>query len=535
MKENINPGANPGSKVLQASFWKSIRTLTQANLAWLWLIIGFMLLPFTAWQNVISLAAWLAPVFLLRFERTCSRRRLVVPLIIIVYMGAILFDWRNGPGDTLSIVIGIITSLVRGILLMLPYLADKQLGSRLGSWGRLMVFPLAFTGVDWVMSLLNSITTHGSAAYSQYPILPLVQIISVTGMWGLTFLIAWFASTVNACWEASFRWRAMRGRLIVFACVMLVALVYGSLRLSFTHGQLLDASDRTVKVAAITNEAIFAPLGSMDLGTFNKSSDAEREAIRPQFQAANDVLFGRIESVLQEGAQIVVTQETAGLILEEDEQQVLERASTLAKQYRAYLDITFWVFSRTRALPFIHNQTYLIAPAGQVEWTYEKTHPVFGGENFIVIPGSGELPILDTPYGRLSAAICNDLNFPALLLQTGRNKVDILIAPFNDEPEISVQNPAEAAYRTVENGVFTIRAAGRGPSMVIDPVGRVLASQDYFTTNNHVMVADLPLYSLQTVYSRIGDSFAYLCIAALVLLTARAMLRRKQAAPVSKD
>jgi apolipoprotein N-acyltransferase len=49
------------------------------------------------------------------------------------------------------------------------------------------------------------------------------------------------------------------------------------------------------------------------------------------------------------------------------------------------------------------------------------------------------------------------------------------------------------------------------------------------------MVADLPLYSLQTVYSRIGDSFAYLCIAALVLLTAWAMLRRKQAAPVSKD
>jgi hypothetical protein len=29
------------------------------RLAWLWLLVGFALLPFTAWQNVIPLAAWL--------------------------------------------------------------------------------------------------------------------------------------------------------------------------------------------------------------------------------------------------------------------------------------------------------------------------------------------------------------------------------------------------------------------------------------------------------------------------------------------
>jgi apolipoprotein N-acyltransferase len=391
-----------------------------------------------------------------------------------------------------------------------------------------MVFPLAFASVDWVKSLFSSMTTAGSPASSQYPILPLVQIISITGIWGLTFLIAWFASTVNACWEGSFHWQALRGRLAAFVGVFVAVFIYGGLRLSLTQGQLSAAPVQTVKAATVTNEAIFEPLDSMNLGTFYQSSDAERAAIRPKLDAANDLLFDRIEAALQAGAQLVVTQETGGLVLEEDKSQVLDRASTLARQYHAYLEITLWVLSRTQSLPYIYNQSSLIGPAGQIEWTYDKTHPVFGSESFIVFSGSGTLPILDTSYGRMSTAICNDLNFPVLLRQVGQNNVDILIAPFNDEPAIDSQDPAEAAYRTIENGVSSIRAAGRGLSMIIDPEGRVLASQDYFTTGSHVMVANFPVYSTRTIYSRIGDLFAYLCVAGLVFFTAWAFLHRKQ-------
>ena len=515
---------------IKTSLWENLRNFSQARLAWLWLLVGFLLLPFTAWQNVIPLAAWLAPVFLLRFARTSHRPRLVVPLIILAYAGAIFIDWRNGPMDTLSVIIGISMSLARGLLYCLPYLADLRIGSRLGSWGRWMVFPLAFVSVDWVTSLLKSTTTHGSSAYSQYPILSLIQVISITGMWGLTFLIAWFASTANACWEESFHWQKIWRKLAIFTGVLLLAFIYGSLRLSLPLGRQSLVSNQNVIVATITNETIFEPLNSIDLGTFYQSNDAERAAVRSKFAAVNNLMFDRIATALRAGAQIVVTQETAGLVLEEDKTQVLERASSLASQYQAYLDITLWVFSRAQALPYIHNQTFLIDPEGQIEWAYEKTYPVFGGENFLVYSGSGKLPVIDTPFGRMSAAICNDLNFPALLRQTGQNHVDILIAPFNDEPDISTQDPAEAAFRTIENGVSSIRAAGRGLSMVIDPEGRVLASQDYFTTDSHVMVAALPLHSETTLYSRMGDWFAYICIAGFVLLTIWAFTHRKQPA-----
>jgi len=39
------------------------------------------------------------------------------------------------------------------------------------------------------------------------------QSTSLTGMWGLTFLIAWFASTLNARWEQTFGLHPVRGIL----------------------------------------------------------------------------------------------------------------------------------------------------------------------------------------------------------------------------------------------------------------------------------------------------------------------------------
>ncbi len=510
------------------NFWELLKRFSIQNLAWLWLLVGFLLLPFTAWQMVIPLAAWLAPVFLLRFARACRQSRLVAPLIFAAYAGAFLFDLRHAHGDVWAWVFAILMiPIARGLLYLLPYMADRRMGPFLGPWGRWLVFPLAFTSVDWVMSLLK-LTTAGSPAYSQYSNLPLIQVLSITGMWGVTFLISWFASTVNALWDHRFHWQSVGGMIAVFVVCILAVFLYGSLRLAIKPMQYTAASVPTVKVAMVTNETIFPALHGINLGTFYRASDAERAAVLPVFEAVNQQMFRRIETALQAGAIIVSTQETAGLVLEEDQAQILLHAADLARQYHAYLEISLWVFTRNQALPYIQNQSLLVDPSGQIAWSYDKTYPVFPGESFIVISGDGNLPVIDTPFGRMSTAICNDLHYPALLRQAGQNHTSILIAPFDDDPTIDTQGPAEAAFRTIENGFSTIRAAGQGLSMITDPEGRVLASQDYFTTSSHILVATLPVHSENTIYSRIGDLFAYLCVAGLFVLVIWSSLHHKQ-------
>jgi len=54
--------------------------------SWLWLGIGAALLPFTLLQTVVPLAAWLAPVFLLRFTRM-QRIWVAVPVLALVSYG----------------------------------------------------------------------------------------------------------------------------------------------------------------------------------------------------------------------------------------------------------------------------------------------------------------------------------------------------------------------------------------------------------------------------------------------------------------
>ena len=169
-------------------------------------------------------------------------------------------------------------------------------------------------------------------------------------------------------------------------------------------------------------------------------------------------------------------------------------------------------------------------------WTYNKTYPVvLSGESAITVRGSGVLPVADTPYGRLSTAICNDVTYPGYLRQAGQKGADILLVPTNEPSSVWASADAtETTYRTIENGTSLIRPAGDGISLMTDYLGRVIASQNYSASNNGIIVASVPTTGVSTIYSHIGDDFAYLCTLGLVLgihLARRAKRSEKRTSP----
>jgi len=497
------------------------RNLQTDRLAWLWLLIGFILLPFMTWQTVIPLAAWFAPVFLLRFARTSRRTSLALPFIFIAYVAANLIAGRGLPFNLLGFMGNI---LFKGLLWTLPYAADRLIRSRLRAWARLLVFPLAFTTVDWVMSLLR-VSSSGSPAYSQYDNLALVQVISITGMWGLTFLIMWFASTVNALWEHHFDWKAARGTLAFFVAVLVAAQLFGSIRLSFS-----PPSSQTIVAATITTDSAAwkAAVDSLDWMRFNRSTDAERDAVRPKFEATVNQMLTRTETALRGGAKVVGWQEESAWVLAEDEQSALDRAAALARQYDAYLQVSLGVFTRTEKLPYLFDRSILIDNRGQILWKYDKTHLVPYDEAFSTIAGKGVLPHADTPYGRMSAAICYENYYPALIRQAGQIGADILFAPSNDVAPFASSASVMATYRAIENGFSMVRPTGKGISLITDYQGRVLGSQDYFTASSGIMLTTVPTRGVRTIYGKIGDVFAYLSVTGLILLVGWALIRRRQ-------
>lgn len=69
----------------------------------------------------------------------------------------------------------------------------------------------------------------------------------------------------------------------------------------------------------------------------------------------------------------------------------------------------------------------------------------------------------------------------------------------------------------------------------MDSCGRVIASQNYATSKERVMLADVPVQSVFTIYSVIGDLFAWLCVIGLIILIVTAVIRRKQKSSNTKE
>ena len=253
------------------------------RLSWLWLVTGAALLPFTSLVPSLWLATWLAPVFLLRFART-QRAWVSIPLIALLQAIALGSNWYLGtapsPLAASGVGVGLLATLASDRPSPHPRLAglDARCVSAGADDARLVGSILASLLTRWLVpSLLAVSGTWDSPGYSQAGLLPLVQIVAVTGLWGLTFLIAWFASVANAVWEQRGLGRAARGPVLGFCAALLAVLGFGVVQLV---SPLSTAP--AVRVATIAPvEDLFATISDLNPGTLMPGTTAQRaDAVR---------------------------------------------------------------------------------------------------------------------------------------------------------------------------------------------------------------------------------------------------------------
>lgn len=481
-------------------------TYVQDRWSYLWLFVGAGLLLCANGRWIIPVATWLAPVFLIRFARTQPAVRGLALLLVVNVLGSLII-WQGliPPGGFYLPVAGGI-----GVVYWLPYLADRLLANRLPRFAATLVFPLLQVSLEYINTVANPFGSWSSLAYTQYSFLPFLQLLSITGMWGISFLIAWLAPVVNGAWEQDFAWPRVRTGLLIYAGILALVLLYGGGRMVFFPPQ-----SAAFQVTSLTQ----------DVDHFSLLRTKNVRANREKFLALGERLLERSRRQAQAGADVIIWQEGAVIALQEDEASFVEEARTLAREEKVYLLLGLLTLPEAYPATKADNQAIWITPAGDVKWRYLKGRPVPGEW---VAAGDGVIPHDQTPFGAIASVICFDMDHPVYVRQAGGAGTDVMLVPADDWRDIVPFHTYMALFRGIENGFSIVRAAGNGLSAAFDYQGRTLAAANYFTTKQ-AMISYVPTHGVKTIYAMIGDLFAWLSIVGFVILVGLALVRPARA------
>lgn len=291
----------------------------------LWLAVYAGLLIFVGGRWNLPLAAWLAPVFAIRFYRTGDSAWhgflwlwLATALPVIVgWHGATAMRHMHPVAEPLFFAATTPISLV-------PYVLDRRFAHRFApSLWLTLVFPVAFTAVDFFSAVGSPFGSFGASAYAQRDVTWLMQLTAVTGLWGIAFITSWFASVASFAWEAGFRWQRIGRVVLVYTGVLAVIVGFGMGRLL-----LAPPAQTDVLVAGFS-------LPGTQVNDLTASGDNRGFEIATRTLHAGQL--AQVRSAAEEGAQIVVLQEGAGLGFTADVERLLADAAAIAQQEQVYI------------------------------------------------------------------------------------------------------------------------------------------------------------------------------------------------------
>lgn len=465
-------------------------------------VAGAGLLFFMGWEYNSPLVPWVAFPLLVYFFRSVDRWYKTLPVAALMIAAKFLCingGWDIGVGGMLGFA-----ALVNVPLLAALYL-DRAYRKRLGAFASTLVFPLTYLVLDYLLTFTN-LGMVFSLAYTQSTFLALAQSASLLGSWFVGFLVAWFA-------PAAVLWVENRKAPAALACfaVLMAALCFGSARLALDH-----PDSPAVRVGSVTVAHDQDYWAITDLGTPRE----EAEAKKPAMAAVRQELFRLSRKAAEGGAKIIFWSEGNAPMYEDDYPAFLEQAKAFARENQVYFmpAVVEMLYGQAKN----RNLAIMIDSAGEVRFTYEKTYSWYPSDS------DGRVPFVDTPYGRISAVICFDMDYPAFVAQAKDS--DIMLVPAFDTKKVGYYHTRAAFLRGIENGFSVVRQDNEGASISADFLGNTLTYQDYFRTEERVMISDVPTKGEGTLYGATGEIFLWLVFVGFAAVNILFFIsRRKQA------
>lgn len=355
---------------------------------------------------------------------------------------------------------------------------------------------------EYVLAMTSVHSTFGNLGYTQMNFLPILQLAALTGIWGISFCLMLFAATLAALCSGYGSSRE-KGVLAVGVAIFLLAILgFGEWRLHAPQ-----------KAEWVSVGLLASDLAQNILPT--EPEDAQR--LMSQYAA-------QVQALLKQGAQVVVAPEKIVVVQDENIKAVDDLFATLAAASGSHVVIGVARHAPREWL----NEARIYAPANPRPLTYEKHHMLPPFESKFTVGNSRTT--LQQPSGLWGVTICKDMDFPGLSREYGRDGVGLLLVPAWDFDADGWLHGRMAILRGVEDGFSIARAPRHGILSVSDSRGRVLAERSTSAAPFSTILRQVPVNHEATLYSRVGNWFAWCCITLLPSLLVFARPRPTSAA-----
>ena len=424
-------------------------------------------------------------------------------------------------GGLSGVIAWTVTGLLVAFLASFPALSLLGTAMAVMRWGGVGLF---WAPVFWVSGELARTYLFGGfpwvlLGYTQATVLPVAQLASIGGVYSLSALVA-----------------------LVATCLAYAALVPGRPRILALSGGLAVVLVVTGWGWARLEASSRLGMGDPVVVALVQGNVAQEDKWDPRMRG--EILTRYLEmsrAATARGATLVVWPESSTPFYFEEDRAGAEAIRELARTTGAHLLIGSDQVERSPEYR-LYNAAFHVRPDGEAGEVYRKIHLVPFGE---YVPFQQLLPFVNPLVDSVShfspgtgpqtfrignrlatTAICYEVVYPALIGQSVEAGSQLLTTITNDawygHSSAPVQHFEQAAVRAIEQGRYLIRAANTGISGVVDPYGRIVRRSGLFVPET--IVETVRFIDVPTVYGRVGDLFAYLCVLSSVvaiLATAR--------------
>jgi len=399
--------------------------------------------------------------------------------------------------------------VAEGVAFALATLLFRALARRRAYWSALLAFPACWVCFEWLLNLTGPHGTGGSLAYSQLQFLPFLQLASITGPWGMSFLLCAFPAALALAIRLHSVARREGYRILgATAAVLVAALIFGAARLLAP-----PAAGTPVKVGLA-------------------ASDGANEGVADEGDPAARLLRAYAPSVqrlAQQGAVVVVLPEKLVVAVDPDTRSLDAELQQLAEHSHVQL-----VVGMLRVVPagvagplkIKYNEARIYTPGAPVEH-YDKEHMLPPFESNLTPGKSLELLRGRGGVGTWGVAICKDMDFTRLSRRYGDAGAGLMLVPAWDFYLDWIQHGHMAVMRGVESGFSVVRSAKGGSLFVSDDRGRIVAETRSDSEPFSSLLASVSQVHEKTLFLRLGDGVAWLALAILVLCLAQLVRYRK--------